>query len=118
MVSLRDETISNYEDRLRSLMKDLNPHLQEDGIEYHPHYHSISAVKDGRVFAFYGEFGIALKLSAPVLARLYIENHAAPLRHRNSGLIRKGFGILSDRVLSDKNRSKRLLEHSMYYTGL
>ncbi len=105
---------SKYLNQIETLLKQSHPALSRDHrVEFKNVFGAVGGYVDGRIFVSCGKFGIAFRLPPEMLAALFQEEAAERLRYFPKGHVKKEYAVLSERVLQDEQRLKKIVEASV-----
>jgi len=108
---------NNYCEKIDELLARAYPKLAAtDLLEFKNVFGAVGGYVNGRIFASCGKFGFALRLSPETLRALFREKKAGPLKYFPNGHVKKGYAVLSKRILQNKGWLRKLVKESVQYT--
>ena len=110
---------NKYFNQITNLLKQTRPRLAiNHQLEFKNCFGAIAGYVDGRIIASCGKFGVALRLPPEVLENLFKEKGVKPLKYFPNGHIKKEYAVLSQDIIEDGQRLKKLIDKSIKYALL
>jgi hypothetical protein len=105
---------NRYADRLTRLLDQTWPTLSTTHrLEFKNVFGAVGGYVNGRIFISCGKFGVALRLPSSALEVLFQERGVRHLKYFPNGHIKKEYGVIPSRLLSDKRKFRKLLTQSI-----
>ena len=107
---------SQYLEEITRLLRQTRPRLAATHrLEFKTVFGAVGGYANGHIFISCGNFGVALKLPPNVLKEIFKEAGVKPLRYFPNGHVKKEYAVLSERILDNKDRLKKLVGESISY---
>jgi TfoX/Sxy family transcriptional regulator of competence genes len=109
--------VNPYRDKLESLLKKVRPRLSSThNLEFKKCFGAVAGYVNGNIFISCGKFGVALKLPPEALAMLFKEKGLKPLKYFPNGHVKKEYAVLSQHILNEPARLKKLVNKSIKFS--
>lgn len=109
---------NKYQERLAKVLKLVRPRLSiTRHLEFKNCFGAVVGYVDGRIFSSCGKFGLALRLPEKTLAELFQDKGVKKLKYFPKGHIKKGYAVIPQRMVADRNRLKKLVDQSIRYAS-
>lgn len=106
-----------YRNQLESLLKKVRPRLSSTHqLEFKTCFGAVAGYVNGSIFISCGKFGVALKLPPRTLATLFKEEEVKPLKYFPNGHVKKDYAVLSNCILSEPARLKKLIDKCINFS--
>ncbi len=112
-----DTTMNNtYLHTLEKLLRQVRPDsFLLHQLEFKDCFGAVAGYVDSHLFISCGKFGVALKLPPETLTELFREEDVSHLRYFPKGHVKKEYAVLSQRIIDDQERFKKLVDKSIHY---
>lgn len=105
-----------FKEKLNRFLLDAMPCLADrQRLEFKNSFGAVAAYKEGRIFATYGKFGLALKLPEASRTVLLKEKGGKPLQYFPNGHIKKAYVVLPPSLAGDPGALRELLRESLEF---
>ena len=103
-----------FREKLESLLQKVRPRLSSThNLEFKKCFGAVTGYVNGNIFISCGKFGVALKLPAKTLEKLFEDGEVKPLKYFPNGHVKKEYAVLSKHMLNDLSRLKKLVDNSI-----
>lgn len=107
---------NSYLDELQDLLRRAHPEPDATHrLEFKNLFGAVAGYVNGHIFISCGRFGVALRLPPGVLDNVFQEADVQRLRYFPKGHIKKQYAVLSERILQDRGRLRKLIDDAVEY---
>jgi TfoX/Sxy family transcriptional regulator of competence genes len=111
------EKASQYKGELEKIIQENNPEIiKEKVVTYKNCFGAIAGYVDGNIFSSFGKFGLALKLPQSELKEQF-EKGCEPLKYFPKGHIKKDYAIISQSIMENRSKIRRLIKKSVKFVA-
>jgi len=102
---------------VKILLKKVRPRLSSThNLEFKKIFGAVAGYVNGNIFISRGKFGVALKLPPKTLESLFKEDGVKRLKYFPNGHVKKDYAVLSQPILDDSSRLKKLVDQSIKFS--
>ena len=107
---------NKYFEKVTKLLEKSGPKLATTyRLEFKNVFGAVGGFVNGRIFISCGKFGLALKLPAKALEKLFNKKVAKHLKYFPNGHIKKEYAVLPKRITEDTRHFRKLVDESIEY---
>lgn len=113
MLNIEAVNMNSYREICEAILKiACDKDMLENRISYKNVFGAVGGYFDETIFCSCGHFGFALKLPQNELDALFREG-AKPLKYFAKGHVKKGYAVLTQQVINDRDKLKKLISVSI-----
>jgi len=105
-----------YLEKLEQTISLTRPRLKNSfNLEFKNSFGAVAGFLDGQIFIVSGKFGLALRLPAEQLVRLFESKSVRRFKYFKNGHVKKDYAIIPKKLLEDRVEMKKLMNHSIKF---